>query len=168
VKKYGVKIHKTLLYLEWALAGTFLTLLTFSVFLQVITRYFLQMSLSWPEEFARFSFIWTSFLGACIAWERRKLHDIDLVFNLFPARLKPFIDLCTNLFVCGILAVLVVYGTQLLALVHRQVSPAIEIRMSYVYSAVPFASFLMLISYVLDTIEKIISLPLFRATRRNT
>ena len=141
--------------------------MTFSIFLQVVTRYFLHMSLSWPEEFARFSFIWISFLGACIAWERRKLHEIDIVFNLFPSGFRPFVDLCVNLFVCSILAVLVVYGTQLVALVHHQVSPAMEIRMSYVYGAVPFASLLMLISYVLDTITKFAGLPLFSGNRRN-
>lgn len=166
MKELCEKIRKTLLSVEWTLAGAFLALTTFSVFFQVVSRYFLHLSLSWPEELARFSFIWTSLLGACIAWERGKLHDIDIIFNLFPAGWKPYINLCSSLFVCGMLGVLVIYGTQLLALVHRQVSPALEIRMSYVYSAVPFASLLILISYVLDTIEKISDIPLFGGMRR--
>jgi TRAP-type C4-dicarboxylate transport system permease small subunit len=42
-----------------------------------------------------------------------------------------------------------------------------EIRMSYVYSAVPFASGLMLISYIFDTIEKVAELPFFKNERGN-
>jgi len=101
-------------------------------------------------------------LGACIAWERRKLHDIDIVFKYFPDVLKPFVALVSNLLVCVVLTVLVFYGAQLTALVHLQISPAMEIRMSYVYIAVPFASGLMLISYIYDTIEKVTELPFFK------
>jgi len=159
VRKKGEKVLKILLILEWSLAGMFLTLMTSSVFLQIFTRYFLQISLSWPEELARFCFIWCSMLGACIAWERRKLHDIDIVFKYFPDAFKPFVALGSNLLVCVILTVLVFYGAQLTALVHLQTSPAMEIRMSYVYVAVPFAAGLMLISYIFDTIEKVAKLP---------
>jgi TRAP-type C4-dicarboxylate transport system permease small subunit len=52
VRKYGEKVTKILLTIEWSLAGMFLVLMTLTVFLQVWTRYFFQMSLSWPEEFA--------------------------------------------------------------------------------------------------------------------
>ena len=162
VRKKGEKVRKFLLILEWCLAGTFLTLMTSSVFLQIVTRYFLHISLSWPEELARFCFIWLSLLGACIAWERKKLHDIDIIFNYFPDAFKPFVALASNLLVCVVLTILVFYGAQLTALVHLQISPAMEIRMSYVYIAVPFASALMLISYVFDTIEKIAELPFFK------
>ncbi|MBW2077946.1 MAG: TRAP transporter small permease [Deltaproteobacteria bacterium] len=162
MRKGGEKIRKILLIIEWSLSGMFLVLITFSVFLQIFTRYFLHFSLSWPEELARFCFIWGSMLGACIAWERKKLHDIDIVFKYFPEAFKPFVALVSNLFVCVILTVLVYYGAQLTALVHLQISPAMEIRMSYVYSAVPFASGLMLISYILGTIEKVAELPFFK------
>ena len=159
MRKTGEKVRKILLIIEWSLAGMFLVLITLTVFLQVWTRYFFQMSLSWPEEFARFCFIWCSMLGACIAWERKKLHDIDIFFKYLPAAFQPYVALGSNFFVCVVLTVLVFYGTQLTALVHLQISPAMEIRMSYVYVAVPFAAGLMLISYIFDTIEKVAKLP---------
>lgn len=157
------KIRKGLLYVEWTLAGAFLSIMTFSVFLEVLARYVLHLSLSWPEEVARFSFIWTSLLGASIAMERKKLHDIDIVFEHLPHIARPFIAFVVNLFVIGILVVFVFYGAKLTALVHLQVSPAMEIRMSYVYSAVPFASGLMLISQIFETIETFFLLPFFKS-----
>jgi TRAP-type C4-dicarboxylate transport system permease small subunit len=167
VRKIEEKVRKIILILGWSLAGTFLSVMTFSVFLQVLTRYVFHISLSWPEELARFCFIWTSLLGASIAWERNKLHDIDIVFNYFPGAVRPFVAVGSNLLVCVILAVLVVYGVQLTALVDLQISPAMEIPMSYVYSAVPFASGLMLISSIFGTIEKVAQLPFFKKERGN-
>ena len=159
MKIIGPMIRKGLLILEWALSSTFLTVMTICVFLQVFTRYIFQFSFSWPEELARFCFIWGSMTGACIALERKKLHDIDLVFNQVPDRFKPMVSLIAHLLVCCILGVLVVYGIKLTALVHLQTSPAMEIRMSYVYAAVPSASAMMLMSYILETIDRFSELP---------
>ena len=167
MNKIEEKIRKILLILGWTLAGTFLAVMTFSVFLQVLTRYILHISLSWPEELARFCFIWASLLGAFIAWERNKLHDIDIVFNYFPAAFRPFVALFSNLLVCVILAVLVVYGARLTALVDLQISPAMEIPMSYVYISVPFASGLMLITSIFGMIEKATQLPFYKKEGEN-
>ena len=160
------KIRKFLLILIWTLAGTFLIVMTFCVFLQVFTRYIFHFSFSWPEELARFCFIWTSLLGACLALEQKKLHDIDIIFEKFPDALKPYVALGAHLLAFVILTVLLVYGIKLTALVHLQESPAIELRMSYVYSAVPFASGVMLVTYVFETIKRIKELPLFRKLRK--
>lgn len=154
-------IRKGLLYVEWTLAGVFLSIMTLSVFLEVLARYVLHVSLSWPEEVARFSFIWCSLLGASIALERKKLHDIDIVFGRLPGAMRGFVAFGVDLLVIAILVVLLVYGAKLTAVVHLQVSPAMEIRMSYVYSAIPFASGLMLISQIFNTAETFRQLPFF-------
>ena len=155
MNEFEEKIRRYLFNFTWALTGTFLVLMTSCVFLQVFTRYIFHFSFSWPEELARFSFIWLSLLGACLAMEKKKLHDIDLVFKLFPDVLKPFVFLFAHLLVCVILGVLLVYGIKLTALVHLQASPAMEIRMSYVYSAIPFASAVMLVFYFFETAARI-------------
>lgn len=166
-KKFGEKIQQVLLYFAWGLAGTFLIIMTFSVFLQVFTRYIFHFSFSWPEELARFSFIWTSLTGASVALESKKLHDIDIVFNRFPKTLRYYVSIFSHLLVCAILLVLVLYGFKLTVLVHPQLSPAMEIRMSYVYFAVPFASGLMLASYICETVYRISELMVFN-TKRET
>lgn len=160
------KIRKFLHILLWTFASTFLIVTTFCVFLQVFTRYIFHFSFSWPEELARFCFIWTSMLGACLALEQKKLHDIDIIFNKFPDALKPYVALGAHLLACTILAVLLIYGIKLTALVHLQESPAMELRMSYVYSAVPFASGMMLIIYIFETFKRIKELPFLCKTRK--
>lgn len=156
----GEKVRKSLLYVEWTLAGIFLFVMTSSVFLEVLVRYVFAFSLSWPEEVARFSFIWCSLVGGAIAMERNKLHEIDILFDRLPEGVKPLVVFLVNILVLCILLVLFVYGIKLIGVVHRQVSPAMEIRMSYVYSAVPFAAGCMLITHTLNVIETL-RVPLF-------
>ena len=154
-------IRKWILYFEWASAGALLIALTTAVFLQVFSRYLFHLSLSWPEELARFCFVWASLMGATIAAEKKKLHDIDIGYNILPDTVKPFVSLAAHLLICLLLIVLVVYGIELTAMVHAQQSPAMEIRMSYVYSAIPFSAGLMLISYLFETWDRFFELPLF-------
>ena len=162
------RIRKILLVLLWFLAGAFLLTMTFCVFLQVLTRYVFHFAYSWPEELARFCFIWASLLGAGLALEQKKLHDIDFVFNRFPEAFKPFVAIVAHLLVCAILTVLLVYGIKLAILVDMQVSPAMEIRMSFVYSAIPFTAGLMLISYIFETIARVKELSSTRKKRMGT
>lgn len=161
MNKIEEKIRKSILYVEWTLASVFLSIVMLSVFLQVLARYVFHWSLPWPEELARYCFIWGSLLGAGIALERRKLHDIDIVFNLLPKIVQPFISFMINLLALGFLVILVRYGIELLSVTHQQMSSALVIRMSYVYGAVPFAGSLMLISQFFNTMEKYFQLPIF-------
>lgn len=161
MNKIEEKIRKSILYVEWTLASVFLSIVMLSVFLQVLARYVFHWSLPWPEELARYCFIWGSLLGAGIALETRKLHDIDIVFNLLPKIVQPFISFMINLLALGFLVILVRYGIELLSVTHQQMSSALVIRMSYVYGAVPFAGSLMLISQFFNTMEKYFQLPIF-------
>ncbi len=162
MKKIKEKIRKSILCVEWTLASVFLSIMMLGVFLQVLARYVFHWSLPWPEELARYCFIWGSLLGAGIALERRKLHDIDIVFNRLPKIVQPFISFIVNLLALGFLVILVRYGIEILSVTHRQMSSALVIRMSYVYGAVPFAGSLMLISQFFNTIEKFFQLPIFK------
>lgn len=168
MNKIEEKIRKGVLFVEWTLSSVFFSIMMLSVFFQVLTRYVFHWSLPWPEELARYCFIWGSLLGAGIALERRKLHDIDIVFNRLPNVIKPFIAFITNLLALGFLAILTLYGIELLSVTHHQMSSALVIRMSYVYSAVPFAGGLMLISQLFNTIEKLFQLPIFRKREKKT
>lgn len=154
-------IRKCLFYIEWFLAGSLLIALTSAVFLQVFSRYIFHFSFSWPEELARFCFVWASLMGAAIAAEKKKLHDIDIGYNLLSDAVKPFVSLAAHLLICLLLIVLLIYGIELTQMVHAQESPAMEIRMSYVYSAIPVSASLMLISYLFETWDRFFELPFF-------
>ena len=56
------KVNKTL---EWFMITIF-ALLVLDVLFQVFSRYLMGTSFTWTEEFARFSLIWMTVLGAAI------------------------------------------------------------------------------------------------------
>jgi len=119
---------------------------------QVLTRYLLKNPSSWTEELATFLMIWVGLLGASVALNRGAHLGIDyLVVKL--SRRKA---LCVSLFVFAVitafsLLVMVIGGTQLVhrTLVTNQVSPAIGLKMGYVYLAIPISG-LFLVIYSLE------------------
>lgn len=64
-----------------ALVTIFVTTLT-----QVFMRRFLHSPLEWAEDLAVFLFIWITFLGAAILYEKKILISIDTIVIMFPAR----------------------------------------------------------------------------------
>lgn len=119
---------------------------------QVLTRYLLKNPSSWTEELATFLMIWVGLLGASVALNRGAHLGIDyLVVKL--SRRKA---LCVSLFVFFVIAafsllVMVVGGAQLVhrTLVTNQISPALGLKMGYVYLAIPISGFFLVI-YALE------------------
>ncbi len=63
-------MEKFLLYIVMIL----LALMVIIVFANVVSRYYLQFSLAWSEEIARFMLVWLVFLGSFLAY----IHDEHL------------------------------------------------------------------------------------------
>jgi len=116
-----------------------------SVFLMVLDRYLLGIGYFWPEELARFSFIWCSLLGASIAVERRGHFAVTFFSEKFLTGRKTS-PLNAVVGGCSIVAVLIliIKGFELTTSAGGQISPALRIPMSWVFLAVPVAGVLML------------------------
>ncbi len=116
-----------------------------SVFGQVIFRYILKMPLSWSEELARFTFQWTTFLGASVAMRYNSLPSITLGLKLFPVKIRPYLYLVShslNLWFCY---EVIVYGTQLTLAVIPDKSPGLDFTIAWAYAALPVGALIMLI-----------------------
>ena len=82
----------------------------FSVTAGIVYRYILKSPIGWVEEFSRLSFIWSVFMGACVA-TRQKEH---LKIRIFSGKLGPtgaaVHDLVTSLLTLAFFAVVLVHG----------------------------------------------------------
>lgn len=92
----------------------FLTGLTFaavisSVVLGIFFRYALKSPLPWVEEFSRLNFIWTTFMGACVATRGREHLCIRIFFDGLGPSGKAMHDLVTALFSLVFLGVVLWY-----------------------------------------------------------
>ena len=126
---------------EWVSAGL-MAAITGVVAFQVLTRYVFQHPAAWPEEAARYLFVWVALLGAALGVDRGVHFSLDLLTSRLPdpvaRRLAAALDLT-----CAVFAALLAWHGSLLAWrVREQPSAALEIPMTWPY-AIPVAALLM-------------------------
>lgn len=132
--------------------ATALLIITVSIaLLQVFCRYVLNNSLSWPEEIAKFLFVWFVFIGAALITRRARHITIDILpRSLEPGALRVHAFLCRVITSCAA-SFLVVFGIEL---VRRStfISPALEIPYTYLYLAVPTGALISLIVLAIEPV----------------
>jgi TRAP-type C4-dicarboxylate transport system permease small subunit len=123
--------------------------LVIDVVWQVFTRYVLGHQSSWTEELSTMLLMWGALFGACVAFARGEHLGFDfLVRKLDPPSqqaAQKYAHAVTALF--G--AILTFGGYELVAgtLATNQMSPALGVRMGYVYLALPISGvFVLLLS----------------------
>ena len=120
-------------------------------FVQVVFRYVLNSALSWPEEMARFAFVWCVFLAAAMVTRRSRHVAVDLLPRaLGPGALR--VHACASRIVsAAVAAFLLVYGADLV-LKSTYVSPALEWPYTYLYLAVPTGAAISLVLLALEPV----------------
>lgn len=103
---------------------------------QIFFRYVLNASLSWPEELARWAFVWTVFVGMAIGIHRKSHIAIDLLRRNLNGRFKSIHTIFMQIVIWTTSIALLKYGWELAARASY-VSPALEWHFRYLYSAVP-------------------------------
>ncbi len=132
--------------------------LVMDVLWQVFTRYVLNDSSEWTEELATFLMIWVSLLGAAVALNRGAHLGIDYFMSKLAPRKRVYTE--TLVFVCIFLfslCVMVIGGVALVSntLVRGQVSPALGLKMGYVYLAVPMSGFFLVVYSFIGFVERV-------------
>lgn len=117
---------------EWAVIALFMTI-TVVGGLQVISRYALNLPLSWSEEIQIYGHVWIVFLTVPIAYNRGAHILMTMIFDRFPAVARRTLALVVDLAWLWLGASILVYTTRLVRVAAYQMSPALGIPMSYVY-----------------------------------
>ncbi|WP_299130744.1 TRAP transporter small permease, partial [uncultured Winogradskyella sp.] len=117
------------------------------VLFQVFSRYVLGESFTWTEEFARFSLIWMTILGAAYLNGKKEHLSMDFLYQKFSAlnqkKVAILIEVLVFLFA---LVVMVIGGLNLVytTLHLEQLSGTLRIPLGYVYAIMPFSGFLIM------------------------
>lgn len=128
------------------LVGTLLVAL-----LQVFCRYVLNSSLSWPEEMARFAFVWFVFLGTSLITRRARHITIDMVPRALDAAGLRLHALAVRVIAASCAIFLLTCGGSLVSQASY-VSPALQWSYAYLYLAVPAGALLTLVFLVLEPV----------------
>ena len=117
----------------------------------VATRFLLQTPSRWTEEVATFLLIWVSLLGAALALERQEHLGVDFIVKKLHPDAQHVLGIVVQLVVISfVTAGMVVGGVVLVVETLRsgQLTPALNVKMGYVYLAVPISGILMLLSAI--------------------
>ncbi len=138
--------NKIVKFLEVFLVVIF-ALLVLDVLLQVFSRYILNTSYSFTEEFARFALIWLSILGAALLNAKREHLSMDFLYQKFSKITRKKVSILIEIFIfLFALIVMVVGGFNLVyvTLHLEQLSGTLEVPLGYVYAVLPFSGLLVM------------------------
>lgn len=119
-------------------------------FVAVCLRYLFrgEYALFWAEEVIRYGFIWIFWLVSPLIVKRSVAFGVDLLNQHVSPGIQRAVTLMGNL---GISVLLLVYAWQGLIMARlnwTQLSTALEVRMTWVYLAIPLGAFGMLVEVV--------------------
>lgn len=131
-----------------------LMLLVATVTWQVFSRYVLNDPSSWTDELARYTMVWLGLLGASYLFGIKG----HLAITLLDSYLKGKSNIALQLLVNGISFTFVSLamlkgGLALMGRTTQQLSPALQLPMSTVYSILPISAVIILIYLALNTLE---------------
>jgi TRAP-type C4-dicarboxylate transport system permease small subunit len=126
------------------------------VLTQVVTRYLLQVSISWPEELARYLLVWLMFLGGAAAGARLQQINVDMLMSIAPRRIQAVLEVVATLGSLLAIGILVWAGRPLFGPAGLTVSPATGIAMRWIYVAMPVGGVLLGL-FVLRDVGRVLS-----------
>lgn len=103
----------------------------------VVFRFIVESSLAFPDEIIRYLFVWVTALGSAIGLRRNIHAAIGLFVNALPSRSRHIALLFASLCTATFLGIIVENGWRVTVLEVTSLSPALEISMAWVYSAIP-------------------------------
>lgn len=123
-------------------------LMVLDVSWQVFSRFILNDPSSFSEELARFLLIWIGFLGGAYAYRQYAHLGLDIIVSNLDGLKKRIVEGLSDV-VCFLFSVIVLmYGGMkmvILTLDLQQLSAALQIKMGYVYLAIPLGGLLIML-----------------------
>ena len=135
-------------------------ILTLDVLWGVTTRHLLGGQAKWTEELARFLLIWVSMLGSAVAFGEKAHLGVDYFVGLMDPAARKIMEIFSYLVVLLFtMFVFIKGGHTLVSNNLSQLTPALQMKMGYVYAAVPVAGIFITIFTLEQLLECILTSP---------
>jgi len=103
---------------------------------QIIARTFFN-SMTWPEEFCRYCYIWTVFLSLGYTIKKGNMLRVGILMDLLPQKLRKSIEIIANIMMLAVFIILLRYAIIYTGKIRSsgQFSPAMHLPMWIMYMA---------------------------------
>lgn len=143
-----MQLHKICNYVQAisvVIAAILLMVLAVGVLFQVVSREILKISVTWVEEIVKFSFMWSAMLGASILVRKQRHFSVNILSGVKSERFHNAIAVLGHVSVLFVSFCLFFYGLKFAQMGMVKFSPVLQIRMVWVYCAIPGAAILMML-----------------------
>ena len=147
-------LDRILSLISAALMAALILIVLYSVF----SRYILNASIAWAEEMSRFIFVSVVCIGAVTAYFREEHLGLDILIKLLPESVHKYVDVVKYVLILFITAFMTWGGWRLMMESFDSVSPALRIRVGYIYMILPVFSALLCLTTAVRLVEKICGL----------
>lgn len=123
-------------HFEEAIMVILLALISCVMMAQIIARNIFN-SMTWPEEFSRYCYIWTVFLSLGYTIKKGNMLKVGIVMDLLPTKIRRAIEIVANLIILVICVVFFRHAIAYTGKIHNmgQISPAMHLPMWIMYMA---------------------------------
>lgn len=121
-------------------AAIALVLMTIVIFGQVLIRFTPVTNIAWTEELSRFAFIWSSMMGAAVAYNRGSFASITIVPNALKGKGRWVFDFVVEILVLAVCFIIIIYGFQLCTASAFMKTTALHAPMWVQYAPVPIGA----------------------------
>ena len=136
--------------LDWftRIAMILAAIMTGMILIQVFFRYFLNHSLPWPEELAKFTMVWMTFLVAPYAYRKGLNVNMELFVSKIPKRIRGMLEILLHIFVILMAYYLLNEGLGMVKRGMRIRASTVNFKIGYVYLILPISFGMMMIGGV--------------------
>ena len=136
--------------LSWftRIAMVLAAVMTAMILVQVVFRYFLNHSLPWPEELAKFTMVWMTFLVAPYAYRQGLNVNMELFVSKIPRRIRCLLEILLHALIIIMAWYLLNEGLGMIKRGMRIRASSVDFKIGYVYLILPISFGMMMIGGV--------------------
>lgn len=148
------KVYEKFCKLEELIALLLVAGIAVLVFAAALFRTF-KHPLNWAQDVALVAFAWLIFLGSDVAMRGAGLIGVDIIVRKLPKTVQKWLDVVFKCIIIAFLCVLVYNGIGMVRSGWARQITALHISYGWVTLAVPTGAFFMIISTLINLVERI-------------
>lgn len=147
------KIMDKLSRIIFVITGIMMTMMVLIIFWQVFSRFVLNYTPRWSEEFTIVLLLYTGFLGASVAYRERLHIGIKIFLTMMNPKLRNKMYMIIDVLIGVFSLFMLIWGSGFSWMMRNQTLPATKLPVGISYLPIPLTGFVL----VLFVIEKLMN-----------